>query len=312
MNDSLEIFPWTEKFNTGILQIDEQHQRLVHLLNALATNVKVQTDIPSLNFIFTELAEYVMYHFQTEENLWHHFLAGDTWENEHKMEHNSFVSIMIRLENEEDSKPLSEVLDNVVSFLTHWLAFHILESDKRLSLAVLSVQAGIPLIQAKIIANRKMKGALLLLVETLLSMDQSLSSRTLQLIRLLIDRQRTDEKLCAAGDATVDPAELNLEAICITDADLKLLDANSAFSKMTRCTDSEIGGKRLESLKTGIQNEPLYAEILEHLAAKGHWKGKINYLSENGAVYPERLILAAVRNDQGAISNYVGVFLLEL
>ena len=41
MNESLEIFPWNENFATGISQIDEQHKRLVHLLNMLASGLEL-------------------------------------------------------------------------------------------------------------------------------------------------------------------------------------------------------------------------------------------------------------------------------
>lgn len=159
MNESLEILPWCEHYLTGIPEIDEQHKRLVHLVNVLADSLTNQPDITNLNYIFTELAEYAMYHFQTEEDVWHQFLAGDPWEAEHELEHNSFVSIIIKLENEENSKPLGEVLENVLIFLTHWLSSHILESDKRLAKAVLAVQSGMSLEQAKQQAEQDMNVA---------------------------------------------------------------------------------------------------------------------------------------------------------
>lgn len=34
--DQLEVFPWNKNFETGIEIIDEQHQKLISLLNELA------------------------------------------------------------------------------------------------------------------------------------------------------------------------------------------------------------------------------------------------------------------------------------
>jgi len=153
MDKSIEVLDWSENLVTGIPEIDEQHKRLVYLVNVLATNVANQPDINYLNYIFTELAEYAMYHFQTEENVWHEFLAHDPWETRHRMEHKRFVSIMIRLEDVENSKPLGAVLEDILSFLTHWLKSHILESDKQLAKVVLAVQSGMSLEQAKLLAE---------------------------------------------------------------------------------------------------------------------------------------------------------------
>lgn len=36
MDNLVEIFPWNDKFSIGIEQLDEQHHRLIDLLNRLA------------------------------------------------------------------------------------------------------------------------------------------------------------------------------------------------------------------------------------------------------------------------------------
>ena len=153
-----ENITWDSRFLTGIEEIDEQHKRLVHLVNLLGSNLSNQPDINYLNYIFTELVDYSMHHFQTEEEVWHRFLAEDPLEAEHEKEHNNFVSVIIRLEKEENSKPLGEVLENIFSFLTDWLVHHILESDMRLAKLVLAMQSGLSLEQAKLQENQSMAG----------------------------------------------------------------------------------------------------------------------------------------------------------
>ncbi len=156
MKNPFEVFPWTDSFATGIPQIDQQHQILVQFLNALSSSLTFQINMPSSRILFKELVEYADYHFQTEENIWHQYFADDSWEAEHKKSHNDFVSHVNRLKGEENSKPLEEVLSDVVPFLSLWLVSHILESDKRMAKVVLAVQSGLSLEQAKQQANQEM------------------------------------------------------------------------------------------------------------------------------------------------------------
>ena len=153
MNKLNGILRWNENYFTGIAELDEQHKRLVHLVNLLADDIANEPDINYLNYIFTELAEYSMYHFQTEENIWHQYFPDDPWEEGHEREHSHFISMIIKLEKEEQSKPLDQVLANVLSFLADWLSNHILQSDKRMAKAVLAMQSGLSLEQAKQLAN---------------------------------------------------------------------------------------------------------------------------------------------------------------
>ena len=55
---SIDIFPWNENFNTGVSIIDEQHQKLVQLLNQLASHMAFHSNIPALNLIFDELTDF--------------------------------------------------------------------------------------------------------------------------------------------------------------------------------------------------------------------------------------------------------------
>ena len=55
--NSIDIFPWDDNFNTGIATIDEQHKKLVNLLNLLASHVAFKSNLPQLNVIFDELAD---------------------------------------------------------------------------------------------------------------------------------------------------------------------------------------------------------------------------------------------------------------
>ena len=156
MKNQFEFISWADNFATGIPQIDQQHQIFIQFYKNLSSSLTFHVDMPSSRIIFEELIDYADYHFRTEENIWHQFLADDPLEAEHKKSHNDFVSQINRMKNEENSKPLEEFLREVVSFLTLWLTSHILESDKRMAKVVLAVQSGLPLEKAKLQANQEM------------------------------------------------------------------------------------------------------------------------------------------------------------
>ncbi len=192
---SIDIFPWNDNFNTGIQKIDEQHKKLVQLLNLLASHVAFHSDIPSLNIIFDELADYAIYHFQTEEQIWHEYLTDDPLEAKHKEIHSSFILKVIALKKEESTTPANKVVEDVLSFLTSWLASHILENDRYMAMVVLAIQSGMPLESARIDAKEKMSGSTRVLIDIIISIYESLSSNTLQLMRELAEHKRQDKLL---------------------------------------------------------------------------------------------------------------------
>ncbi len=190
---SVEVFPWNKNFEVGVPLIDEQHQKLVDLLNVLAGHLAYQSDIPTLNNVFNDLAEYAIYHFQAEESIWHAFFPEDAWETNHKEDHRRFLATVNRIMGSKTTRPLDQVIEEILTFLTQWLAFHILDTDMRMAKVVLAVQAGTPLDQAKAQADHEMSGAMKQLIETMLSMVDALSARAMQLAKEVIDRQKAEQ-----------------------------------------------------------------------------------------------------------------------
>lgn len=190
---SVEVFPWNKNFEVGVPLIDEQHQKLVELLNVLAGHLAYQSDVPTLNNVFNDLAEYAIYHFQAEERVWHEFFPEDPWESKHKDDHRRFLSTVNRIMGGKLARPLDQVIEEILTFLTQWLAFHILDTDMRMAKVVLAVQSGTPLIQAKEQADQEMSGAMKVLIETMLSMFDALSSRTMQLAKEVVEREKAEQ-----------------------------------------------------------------------------------------------------------------------
>lgn len=142
MDKNVKIFLWNDAFNTGLTEIDEQHKRLVALLNELVNHLAHQFKSPTPDQVFEQLAQYIEYHFVAEEAIWQHYFGNDEANRDHQAAHARFIHDIINIKADLNSLSNTQVMENVVSYLTHWLAFHIVESDKLMAVAVLAMQRG--------------------------------------------------------------------------------------------------------------------------------------------------------------------------
>lgn len=192
---SIDVFPWSDYFNTGIPKIDNQHQRLVQLLNRLARHIAFNADIQTLDSVFHELTDYAVYHFQAEEAIWHEYLPNGSLETKHKEEHNNFISTVLNLKAEENTNSVASTIEGVLSFLVSWLASHILENDKYMALVVLAMQSGKSQEHAEEQAKHQLRDGTKLLINIILSAYSSLATNTTQLMKEAAERKKTEQEL---------------------------------------------------------------------------------------------------------------------
>lgn len=198
---SLEIFPWNASFETGIKLIDDQHKKIIDLLNVMVSHLALQSDAPSIDKIFGEIKDYVQYHFSAEEEIWRNHFGADVWLTWHHQSHEDFIAKVIYLKETGSDKPYDEVLLEIVRYLTEWLARHILDADKRMAKVVLALPTGVSLALAKEAANEEMAGSTKLLIETLMFMYNKLADSTLVMSREIYKRQEVEQELLVAKSA---------------------------------------------------------------------------------------------------------------
>lgn len=297
------IFPWNDNFDTGLTVVDEQHRKLVDLLNNLASHLGYGVELAELNRVFDELSDYAVYHFETEEAIWKDYLPRDDMSLAHFKTHHDFVTEILKLKDDLSQHPSDQVVDEVISFLTHWLAFHILDTDKRMAKIVLALQQGMSVHDAKEKATVEMSGAMRVLIETVLKMYDSLTLRTLELMREIAERQRVEESLHLSKNVI----ESTLEAIFITDPDCKIIESNPSFSLEVQRNQNELIGMKLCDVLPNLFSQDKKFEIIKVASESGHWTGEIigrNAKDEMEAIW---LTLSAIKNKQGSITHYVGV-----
>lgn len=199
--EEFEVFPWNKNLETGIEVIDDQHRQLVILINRLAAHLADKSSEVTLKDVFGELAAYVDYHFQTEEQIWRSFFVADPWFDAHQKVHEGFIEkVTAWTHSSQNTKSLDEIISELLGFLTHWLAYHILDSDRRMAKVVVSLQSGLEMEAAKKQADLEMSGAMKVLIDTVLGMYDSLSARTLELLRERTERRRAEEALRASEE----------------------------------------------------------------------------------------------------------------
>lgn len=140
---------WTKEYSIGVEQLDNQHKKLIFLINKLEVLTMYEpthADFKErLDKLMQELVNYTILHFSTEEVLMDMFDYEDSVE--HKKGHTKFVE-MIKLEqdkleiliaNKEWEKVNKEMVA-ILKYLQSWLINHILKSDKKYTDFFLQIQ----------------------------------------------------------------------------------------------------------------------------------------------------------------------------
>ena len=117
-------------------------------------------------------------------------------------------------------------------------------------------------------------------------------------------RKLAEEKLRLAANVFTHA----YEGITLTSASGEIVDVNEAFSRITGYTRDEVLGQNPRLLSSGRHNKEFYVAMWRDLRADGYWSGEIWNKRKDGEIYPELLTISAVRDDQGTVHQYVGLF----
>lgn len=123
-----------------------------------------------------------------------------------------------------------------------------------------------------------------------------------------ISRDITDSRLAEGNLRKLSQAlEQAGEAVMITDRDGAIEYINPAFTQVTGYLDDEILGKKLRVLRSDKQNAAFYKAMWRTLARGDQWQGKLVNRKKSGSFYPALLTISPMFDEQGAITNYIGI-----
>jgi hemerythrin len=124
----MTFISWNDTYNTDTEKIDEQHRKLVDIINELYDAKETGKAQEALDGILSRLMDYTKYHFDFEEALLDELDYPELVE--HKAKHQELIDqIGMILKSHLDNK--RHVDTALLMFLKHWLVKHIMNEDMK-------------------------------------------------------------------------------------------------------------------------------------------------------------------------------------
>lgn len=123
----MDFVLWNESFMVGYPEVDEDHEKLVGMLNTLNASVASKDTHEVVGQVLNDLLSYTAWHFRHEERLMQTnrfpgYMA-------HKKEHTALIQQADELQTQFHAGK-QVITHDVMDFLKGWLVHHILETDK--------------------------------------------------------------------------------------------------------------------------------------------------------------------------------------
>lgn len=122
----MKFLNWESKYKVDVKIIDEQHEHLFEIVNTMYDSIVRGDEQNALEEILSELIDYTVYHFQTEEELFKEFGYPDY--DEHKIQHDNLCKEVLELQEQFQLKVVT-ISFEVMNFLSGWLQDHTTTSD---------------------------------------------------------------------------------------------------------------------------------------------------------------------------------------
>jgi hemerythrin len=124
----MALLDWNDGFSVNVAEIDNQHRKLIAMINDLNAAMKEGKGKDVLAKTIGDLFAYAGNHFATEEKYFDKFAYPAA--SSHKLEHANFVKKVSEFKNGFDAGRLVLTVE-VMNFLKEWLQNHIQGTDKK-------------------------------------------------------------------------------------------------------------------------------------------------------------------------------------
>ncbi len=213
----MESFQWNEGFLTGIADVDDQHRHLVDVINKFGDLISQGKGASrdEVDTVFKELADYAHLHFTEEEAFMEASGIDPRHLTPHEEAHRQFINDVIQLHKSVYRKELldQESCEKLMKFLIHWLAYHILGTDKSMARQVESISSGLTPEKAFNHEQKESEASTEPLLAAVHGLLQQVSARNQELSKL---NATLEEKVTQRTQALAD-ANSQLEYIALTD-----------------------------------------------------------------------------------------------
>lgn len=124
---SKKYLVWKDEYSVGIEAMDNDHKKLLNLINQLQTATDYYTGQEFEKKAFDELVDYTKTHFSREEKLMEENNYADL--EDHKEQHRLMISKVNELIKEYENNS-EGAISNALDYLKNWLIRHINGTDK--------------------------------------------------------------------------------------------------------------------------------------------------------------------------------------
>ncbi len=124
----MSFFAWKPEYALGVSIIDNQHKRLVELIDQLFSAMKSGQGPQVTAKVLTELVDYTQTHFRQEEELMRK--GGYPEFPPHLAKHEGFVKKLNDYKSQHAAGKLALNVE-LMNWLRDWLKSHILETDPK-------------------------------------------------------------------------------------------------------------------------------------------------------------------------------------
>ena len=129
------------------------------------------------------------------------------------------------------------------------------------------------------------------------------SSGTIGLIRDITERKKTYAQLKKMSAAV----EQSPAVVVITDPRGNIEYVNPMFTWHTGYSSEEAIGKNPRILQSGLVPKELYSDLWQTILSGKVWHGELQNKKKNGELFWESVVIAAILNAEGVITNFVAV-----
>ncbi|QGZ38823.1 PAS domain S-box-containing protein/diguanylate cyclase (GGDEF)-like protein [Pseudoduganella flava] len=98
------------------------------------------------------------------------------------------------------------------------------------------------------------------------------------------------------------------QGVLITDASERIVSINSAFTRITGYTMAEAIGKTPDLLRSGVHDADFRGQVRAAMQGGGPWRGEIVGRRKSGELFPQSVVVSAVRDEHGRISHTFSLF----
>lgn len=125
----MPLMTWTEKLSVGVGVIDDDHKKLVGMVNELYDAMQGGHGRDALGRILEELVQYTKFHFAREEKYFAQ--TGYPAAVPHKREHDALTRQVLDVQQKYSAGATTTLSLDVLHFLKNWLVNHIQGSDQK-------------------------------------------------------------------------------------------------------------------------------------------------------------------------------------